>query len=324
MGRRRSKGRKTYLRIIEATGLPVASKTQTIMLSDAHIHFIPHELSVHTSFYKGIWTGKEKLYEFLDKHSIEKALLVYPSTDAYLKIGSGKECQIYNSAIEQILNENKKIIASGILNLDDLANAAKEIEELKNKGFASINLPSSYKGKFIIEELDEVFQAAGKFNLPVFIHPQTINPIGFERVKDPLLMPVLEYSFDISMCLGLLMMNEVFDKYDTKFIFSSLSGIIPFLSSRFDRVYSMLRKREIVKDLGKLPTQILKNVYVDTSGATLKNIELALDLFGQDHILWGSDYPVNSNVEENLGMLDSLGKDLREKITSKNLLSLFE
>ncbi len=293
------------------------------MICDAHIHFIPKELSVHTSFYKGIWSDKEKLYEFLDKHLIEKALLVYPSTDAYLKIGSSKECQIYNSALEEVIKENKKIIASCILNLDDLENVAGQIEELKNKGFSCINLPSSYKGKFMIEELKPVFKAASEFNLPIFVHPQTINPIGYERVKDPLLMPVLEYSFDISMCLGLLMMNEVFDKYDITFIFSSLSGITPFLSSRFDRVYLMLRKRKIAKDLGKLPTQIIKNVYVDTSGASLGNIKLALDLFGEDKILWGSDYPVNASIQENLKMFEGLDTGLKEKITSKNLLNIF-
>jgi len=43
------------------------------MLCDAHLHFIPEEISVHTSFYKGVWADKNKLYEFLDKNNIEKA-----------------------------------------------------------------------------------------------------------------------------------------------------------------------------------------------------------------------------------------------------------
>tara|TARA_B100000315_G_C14505895_1_gene554589 strand:+ start:230 stop:1117 length:888 start_codon:yes stop_codon:yes gene_type:complete len=294
------------------------------MLCDVHIHFIPEQLSIHTSFYKGIWTDKLKLYDFLDNHSIEKALLVYPSTDAGIKLGSSKkECQIYNSALEEIMKENKKIIASCILDLDDLGSVASQIKDLKNKGFSAISLPSSYKGSFIVDKLDPVFAAANECSMPIFIHPQTINPIGFERIKDPLLMPVLEYSFDISMCLGLLMMNQVLDKYKIKFIFSSLGGIVPFLKNRFDRVYLMLRKRELVKDLGKVPSEILQNVYVDTSGSSLGNIELALDLFGEDNILWGSDYPVNAGIEQNLGMLDKLGSKVKEKIISKNLLKVF-
>ncbi len=120
------------------------------------------------------------------------------------------------------------------------------------------------------------------------------------------------------------MMQALLEKYDIDFIFSSLGGVVPFLKQRFDRVYTMLRKREIVKDLGKLPSEILKKVYVDTSGACLGNIKLALELFGENNIIWGSDYPVNAPVKASLEELDSLGDPLKEKITSANFLKIFK
>jgi len=295
------------------------------MLCDAHIHYVPEEVSVHTSFYKGVWADKDKLYEFLDANKIEKAFLAYPSTRAHIQLGSFKQvCDLYNAALEKVIQENSKIVAAGLVDIDNLDNCALQVEELKNKGFKAISLASSYKESFMVKKLLPLFEAAQNSRLPVFVHPQTINPIGFERVKDPLLMPVLEYSLDISMFLGLLMVEGVLDKFKVDFIFSSLGGVTPFLKERFDRVYSMLRKRELVKDLGKAPSQILKNVYVDTSGASLKNIQLALDLFGEDRILWGSDYPVSGPIEENLKMLEALGKDVKEKITAKNFLKVFE
>ena len=117
---------------------------------------------------------------------------------------------------------------------------------------------------------------------------------------------------------------EVFlEKYAVKFIFASLGGVIPFLKERFDRVYTMLRSRQLVKDLGKLPSEILKNVYVDTSGASLKNIKLAMDLFGEDKLLWGSDYPVCGDIQNNLNMLDELGLGIKEKIIHKNFEAIF-
>ena len=295
------------------------------MLCDAHIHFIPQDLSEFTSFYKGIWTQKEKLFEFIDSNNIEKALLVYPSTDAHLKLdGYDKVCQMYNDSVEIILKEKSNIVAAGLINPQQLDSIDMQVKDLVKRGFGAISLASSYHGKFIVKELFPLFEAAQKNDLSIFIHPQTINPIGFERIKDPLLMPVLEYSFDISMFLGLLMMEGVFDKFNVKFIFSSLGGVTPFLKDRFDRVYSMLRKREIVKDLGGNPSQILKNVYVDTSGSSLKNIQLALDLFGEDNILWGSDYPVCGPVQENISMLDVLGRETKEKIVYKNFSNLFK
>ena len=294
------------------------------MLCGSHIHFIPKELSAYTAFYKGIWTDKDKLYGFLEHHKIEKALLAYPSTDAHLKLEVfSRVCEIYNSALAEVIKENPQIIGAGIVDMDNLSGVAAQAEELKQKGFGAVSIASSHNGKFWVKELEPLFAAAQNQNLPVFVHPQTINPIGFERVKDPLLMPVLEYSLDSSMFMGLLMMEGILEKYQVKFIFSSLGGITPFLKDRFDRVYTMLRKRQIVKDLGKLPTQILKNVYVDTSGASLKNIQLAMELFGADKLLWGSDYPVCGDIPGNLKMLDELGPETKEKISYQNFQAIF-
>ena len=280
---------------------------------------------MHTAFYKGIWTDKDKLYSFLDKHDIDKALLVYPSTDAHLKLGGFKKvCALYNTSAARLISENKKIIVAGLIDLDDTVNISSQVEELKSQGFKAISIASSHNGEFIVKELEPLFSAAQNQQLAIFVHPQTINPIGFERVKDPLLMPVLEYSLDSSMFLGLLMMEGVLERFNIKFIFSSLGGVTPFLKERFDRVYMMLRSREIVKDLGKLPSEILKSVYVDTSGASLKNIELAIDLFGEDKILWGSDYPVSGDIAGNLSMLDGLGKEVKEKIVSANFSKIFK
>jgi predicted TIM-barrel fold metal-dependent hydrolase len=203
------------------------------------------------------------------------------------------------------------------------ADISIQLKNLKEAGFKGISIASSQDGKFILDKLQPLFEAAEKNKLAIFVHPQTINPIGFERVKDPLLMPVLEYSFDNSMFLGLLMMEGILEKFDINFIFSSLGGVLPFLKDRFDRVYLMLRNRQLVKDLGKLPSQILNKVYVDTSGASLQNIKLAIELFGEDKILWGSDYPVNVDITTNLSMLAQLGSEIKSKITFKNFTKLF-
>ncbi len=293
------------------------------MVCDAHVHFIPEELSEYTSFYKGVWTDLDKLKEYLDRFSIEKALLVYPSTDAAAKLGgSRKECDIYNRFVEQIIKEDERIVAAGIIDLSNEDGLTGQVESLYSRGFSGVSIPSSYQGDFQIEKVRRLSQLAQKFNLFIFVHPQTINPIGFERIKDPLLMPVLEYSFDLSMFLGLLMTEGILQDFDVTFIFSSLGGVTPFLSGRFDRVYRMLRPRGIVKDLKSGPSQILKKIYVDTSGASLKNIELAIDLFGLDHILWGSDYPVNPPIQKNLAMLDSLEGIAKDKIIYQNFKSL--
>ncbi len=293
------------------------------MLRDSHIHYIPPEIGQYMPFYKGVWNDKVKLCEFLDKNDITKALLVYPSTDAQIQIGYPKLCQEYNQEIMALTWENKKIIPAAIINPQDISRLAQQAQDLADAGFKVISLATSYDGKFMIEELKPFFAVCEKRELVVFIHPQTLNPIGFERIKDPLLMPVLEYSMESSMCLGLLMMTGCLEQFKIKFIFSSLSGSTPYLKNRFDRVYQMLASRGLVKDLGKLPSEILRNAYVEISGGSLSNIKEALDMFGTDHVLWGSDYPVACPVRENLLMLDELGQDIKNKITHENFSRLF-
>lgn len=291
------------------------------MLCDSHIHFIPPEISENSSFYKGIWSDKVRLFEFLDTNKIDKALLAYPATDAHVKLGWQKLCEIYNFFLAALVEENPKIVGFGIVDLS--ANISAQVKHLREEGFRGISMPSSQDGAFVLDKLSPLFEAAEKHKLAIFIHPQTINPIGFERVKDPLLMPVLEYSFDNSMFLGALMMAGVLEKFNINFIFSSLGGVVPFLKDRFDRVYAMLLSRDMVRDLGKPPSEILKKVYVDTSGSSLSNIKLAIDLFGEDKILWGSDYPVAPNVKDNIAMIGALGETVAEKITGGNFCRLF-
>jgi len=295
-----------------------------VMICDAHLHYVPPKIGIYTSFYHGLWQDKERLFAFLQENQIARSLLAYPTTDAYKRLRShGEVAQIYNQEMESLVKENSGIIACGILNSEDVNTLPAQINELADHGFRAVSLASSVNGEFIVNRMAAAFKALQKNDMAVFIHPQTENPAGFDRIKDALLMPVLEYSFDLSLCLGLLMVEGVLEEFNIKFIFSSLGGSAPFLKDRFDRVYSMLRGRGMVKDLGKLPSAILKRVYADTSGATLENIKMAVDLFGEDKILWGSDYPVSGDIKANLAMLDGLGARIKEKIVRENFLGVF-
>jgi len=124
------------------------------MICDSHIHFIPEKLAGYTAFYKGIWTDKEKLFAHLEAHNIDKALLCYPSTDAHLKLEVFKRvCDIYNSALEDIIKENPKIIGAGIVDIDSISTISAQVAELKQKGFGAISIASSHNGKFLVKEL---------------------------------------------------------------------------------------------------------------------------------------------------------------------------
>jgi predicted TIM-barrel fold metal-dependent hydrolase len=168
-----------------------------------------------------------------------------------------------------------------------------------------------------------VLKEADRMKLPVFVHPQIINPIGFERVDDPLLTPVVEYVFDITVCIGRLMMSEVLSRLrDIRLIFANFGGVICHLSSRFDSTYGMLRQIGFVKDLKVSPSVLLKHIYVDTGGDTSRtNLLAALDFLGPGHVLWGSDWPAKKDIAASLKAVEEAGfsKKDRDGILGDNL-----
>ena len=298
---------------------------------DAHSHWMPPEVAEHTAFYKKGWSDSDLLLKTLDDAGIEKAVLLYPSSDAYLNLGGwSKVCDVYNRGIsKQVQNHPDRLIGAGILPVDSPQDMVREIDTIRELGLSCLSVASSYEGRYLDDErFLPVFEKAEKEQLPLFVHSQIINPIGFDRIKDPLLMPVVEYLFDITMCAGTMMMSGIFSQYEgLKVVFAHFAGVLPFLADRFDSTYSMLRTRDMIKDLGSAPSHILRNIYVDISGVQSTSLlNMALAFFGPRRILWGSDFPAKKNPTVSINALENLNIQREEKdsIMSGNIVNLFQ
>jgi predicted TIM-barrel fold metal-dependent hydrolase len=298
---------------------------------DAHTHWMPPEVAEHTAFYHTGWSDITLLLETLDDSGIEKAVLLYPSSDAHLKLGGWSTvCDVYNKEISKKIKEHPdRLLGAGILPVDRPHEMIQEIDKIKDLGLICLSLASSYEGTYLDDDsFSPVWEKAGKEGLPVFVHAQTMNPIGFDRVKDPLLMPVVEYLFDITMCAGAMMMAGIFNHgKGLKVVFAHFAGVLPFLADRFDSTYSMLRSRDMVKDLGSSPSDILKNVFVDISGVKSTSLlNMALEFFGPRRLVWGSDFPAQKSPAESIKALDNLDirREEKENILGKNLMNLLK
>jgi aminocarboxymuconate-semialdehyde decarboxylase len=290
---------------------------------------MPPEVAEHTAFYKKGWSDIDLLLKTLDEARLEKAVLLYPSSDAHQNCGGwSKVCDVYNRGIARKLNEYPdRLLGAGILPMDRPAEMIQEIDKIQDLGLIGLSLPSSHEGTYLADDsFSPVWEKAETEGLPIFVHSQTINPIGFDRVKDPLLMPVVEYLFDITMCAGAMMMSGVFSRYKKlKVIFAHFAGVMPFLADRFDSTYAMLRSRDMVKDLGNLPSKILKNVFVDISGVkSISLLNMAIEFFGTRRVVWGSDFPAQKKPAESIKALESLDipREEKEHILSKNMINL--
>jgi predicted TIM-barrel fold metal-dependent hydrolase len=273
------------------------------MIIDAHSHWLPHEIIDHSHFFSKAWGDIESQLTLMDDAGINKALLTYSTSDAHTRLGGmEKLVRIYNDNIAEVIRKfPDRFIGAAVLPVDDsgkmLDECTRAIEQL---GFRSLALASSYDGIYLDDpRFRRLYETAGEKGLPIFVHSQTINPIGCERVQDPLLTPVVEYVFDITICIGKLLMSGILREYpEVTFVFANFGGSTPYLAHRFDETYQMLRRIDFVKDLGGKPTDFLKSIYVDTGGDRASaNFLASLELFGPDHILWGSDWPAKRDVK---------------------------
>ncbi|MFA5156595.1 MAG: amidohydrolase family protein [Candidatus Omnitrophota bacterium] len=301
------------------------------MIIDAHSHWLPEEIISNAHFYSKAWGQISSQIEIMAAAGIDKAVLSYPTSDAHLKLGGSLEvAQIYNDNVADIIKQAPdQFIGAAILPVEDkmkmLAEFRRATEDL---GFKALSLASSYDGAYLDDKrFFPLYEKAAQKNLPVFVHSQIVNPIGFERVQDPLLTPVIEYVFDTTICIGKLLMSGVLAEFNSvKFIFAHFGGVIPHLAYRFDATYQMLRSINFVKDLKGNPTQFLKNIYVDTSGDVRQaNFLAALELVGPDHILWGSDWPAKKDPAASIKAVQDLDISAADKtaILGNNLAKLF-
>jgi len=280
----------------------------TMPIIDAHSHYIPPEIARNTAFFKVGWSDIDRQLTNMDQNKIDMSLLLYPTSDAHVNMGGwDKVCRVYNDGIASVVKKYpSRFIGAGILPVDDSEVILDELKRFEDLGLKVVSLASSYNGIYLDDEkFYPVFEFVHKKNLPIHVHPQIMNPIGEERLKDPLLSPVLEYVFDVSVCIGRMMMSGIFLKFPkVKFIFAHYGGVLPIVKERFDNTYVMLRKRNFVKDLMKLPGEYFKNLYFDTSGSkSSASLLCALEMVEAAHILWGSDYPANQNVSGSMAVI---------------------
>ncbi len=301
------------------------------MTFDAHSHYMPPQVAAKTAFFKEHWSDAQSQLRLMDEHHVDQAVLVYPTSDAHLNMGGwGPLCKVYNQAISDLVKKYpSRLVGAGVIPLDHPDAIAGELQRIRDLNLKVLSLPSSVEGKYLDDPLfEEVFEFAQANHIPIHIHPQIINPIGQERVQDPLLTPVLEYVFDVSMCIGKMMMAGTFLKFSkVNFIFAHYGGVLPIVKERFDVTYTMLRRRNFVKDIAKNPSEYFANLFFDTSGSRSKaSLLAALEVSDYHHILWGSDFPANQNLADSLGVISQtiLSTQERNCLLGHNFKRLLE
>ena len=211
-------------------------------------------------------------------------------------------------------------------------NSIKECQRCLDKlGAKGINIGTSWNGRYLDSPKLSIFwEFVQQKDIAVFLHPPQV-PIGHKYMKAYKMEEMVGRPFDTTMTVARMIYSGLFDRYPRlNIVLPHMGGGLPMIAGRLDFGYRLgyegLPKDQRASCERKPSDYFRTNFYVDTMGFSASGIRHALDLFGADRVLFGSDYAaVPISPREHVDTIRSLGlsRDEEEKVLWKNAASLF-
>lgn len=223
-------------------------------------------------------------------------------------------CREANKELEECIDSNSDMFPYGIgmIPMNNIEESLKILEEIKHsKKLKGIQLFTRHLGKSIADdEYRAVLKKCEELNLLVLLHP-----VFDERKPDNNI--VFSWEYELSQAMLQLVQSNIFKECpNIKIIVHHAGAMIPFFAERINN---------IIKD----KKDDFKKFYVDTAIlGNSKALELAIDYFGIDNVLYGTDAPFGimpngaiNEIEDAINQLPISDSD-KEKIFNKNIYNL--
>jgi aminocarboxymuconate-semialdehyde decarboxylase len=182
-------------------------------------------------------------------------------------------------------------------------------------GLMGANLPGSVGSDPRIDaaRLEPFYARAAELGIPLFLHPTDAVFPDILDGYDGALYLGLGRVIDLSVSASRLILSGLMERHpELKVVVSHTGGALPYQSGRMD-------KNSKAAKLPKPPSTYIKRMYSDTVSPHMLGIKFAIEYYGVDHVMYGSDYPCWSPADA-LRFLDDVGLPAsdQEKILNLN------
>lgn len=183
-----------------------------------------------------------------------------------------------NDELATIVEQNNDKFQAGVgmLAMNNISESINIIHEIaSSKNLVGAQIFTRHLGKSIADpQFRPVLVEAANYNVPLWLHPVFDN-----RKPDNNL--VFSWEYELSQAMLQLVESDIFEECpNLKILVHHAGAMVPFFSGRIDHIVDQQHAEDF------------KNFYVDT--AILGNtpaLQLTLDYFGINHVLFGSDAP---------------------------------
>jgi aminocarboxymuconate-semialdehyde decarboxylase len=251
--------------------------------------------------------------------------------------------RICNEEMAELVSSNRKRYVGAIANLplnDMKATLIEAQYAIENLGFKGVQIYSRVNGKPpSAKEYLPLFELMVDFDLPIWIHPmRSSNQSDYstETVSYNQIFSIFGWPFDTTVAMIRLVFAGIFEIFPTiKFITHHGGGMVPYFAERlavhFDNGLERLGTKYF-PGLTKPPIDYLKMFYADTAlNGNPSALKCALDFFGEDHLLFGTDMPYDIengavSIRQTIYAIEAMeiSKAIKEKIYTKNAKKLLK
>ncbi|MDO5376205.1 MAG: amidohydrolase family protein [Staphylococcus rostri] len=249
-----------------------------------------------------------------------KQIISYINANPEDYLDSDTAAILVNEANEELLTtiqENRDIFAGGVamIAMNNIPEAVRVIEEFvpTHPEVLGIQVFTRHLGKSIsYKAYKPIFEAAARLDVPLWLHP-----VFDERKPENNI--IFSWEYELTQAMLEIVQSGYFKEFpNLKILIHHGGAMVPYFAGRIEHI------------LPETQASDFKKFYVDTAllGNT-KALELCVDYYGSDHVLFGTDAPLGilpagatETIANAIEEMD-LSIDDKKKIFSGNAQKLY-
>jgi uncharacterized protein len=200
--------------------------------------------------------------------------------------------------------------------------AAQELGRAASLGLSGAQLLSNVEGEPLDHpRFEPIFDQAEVSGLPLVLHPN--RPMARAGVEEFGLLTTLGFLFDTTTCAVRLVLAGLYERHpDLELLLPHVGSMIPYQLARFDHELALMEPADV--HLSTPPSEHLKRLYLDSVCVWPPALALALQVFGEERVLFGSDEPF-WRADQAVATVDqlALASEAAEKVFCGNAERLF-
>ena len=152
---------------------------------------------------------------------------------------------------------------------------------------SGVNLPGSVGSDPHIdaERLEPFYDRVEELGLTLFLHPTDAIFADMLKGYGRALHNSIGRIMEVSVAASRLIVSGVMERHPKlKIVISHSGGALPYQSGKMDHNVKRTALREPA-------TTYLKRMYTDTVASHLPGMKFAIEYYGADHVMYGTDYP---------------------------------